>query len=231
MSKLRSIQKLQEMPPYEIAMIIRNEHPQIIAQICFNMDEKITSEVLSYFSERLRNDVVLRVSVLSNIDKYWLMRFDEALLYTLNNNTSRIVYQKGLEKSADILKHCDPDHTVSILGSIMEYDPDLHESIQNQMMLFEDIFELSPEDLTTLINYVELDDFIISLKGMNKSVVTKLTHSLSEEYNKKLIDRINVLEHTKHRISHIVAMRSEILKSLRYLIDTDKITSTTNEWI
>lgn len=231
MSKLRSIQKLEEMPPYEIAMLIRNEHPQIIAQIIYHTTEKISSEVITYFTERLRNDVMLRVSTLSDIDKYWLLRLDESLLHTLNNNTSNTVYQKGLEKSADLLKQCDPSYQISVLSAIMEYDPDLHMNIQNQMMLFDDIFDLSVEDLTTLVSVVDPEEFAIALKGFEQRRVNKLIHSLPESVATVLSNKITELSHSKHRITHIVAMRSETLKCLRNLIDEDKITSVNNDWI
>ncbi len=231
MSKLHSILKLQEMSPYEIAMLIRNDHPQIIAQICFFMDDKITSDVLSNFSERLRNDIILRISTLTDIDKYWLLKLDESLMETINNTTSRYVYQKGLEKSADILKLCDPSYQIPILSNISEYDPELCDALQNQMMLFDDIFNLSSEDLSSLLSAVELEDFTIALKGIDKHKINKLLTSLPDEQSKTLSTKISELSSVKHRISHIISNRSETLKSLRVLIDEDKITSINNEWI
>lgn len=32
---LKSIEKLQELFPYEISLLIKNNHPQIIAKICY----------------------------------------------------------------------------------------------------------------------------------------------------------------------------------------------------
>lgn len=231
MSKLRSIQKLEELSPYEISMLIRNDHPQIIAQICFHMSDTISSEVLSHFSERLRNDVMLRISTLSIIDKYWLHRLDESLLDVINSNTHHTLYQSGLEKCTAILKQCDNQNKSSVLNAILEYEPELHESICNQMLVFEDIFDLSASDCVTLVSSVDLCKLAIALKGIEDATTHTFVGMLSSELASSLHEEIQHAITSKHHIDHIISCRREILKSLQYLIDTDKITSVSNEWI
>lgn len=50
-----------------VAELIRNEHPQIIATILVHLEKDHASDILNHFTERLRNDVVLRVATLEGI--------------------------------------------------------------------------------------------------------------------------------------------------------------------
>ena len=61
------IESLKWMDPSSAADLIRNEHPQIIATILVHLDHDQASDILNQFTERLRNDVVLRIATLEGI--------------------------------------------------------------------------------------------------------------------------------------------------------------------
>src|SRR5512135_360855 len=61
------IESLKWMDSSSVAELIKNEHPQIIATILVHLERDQASEVLSYFVERLRNDVLLRIATLDGI--------------------------------------------------------------------------------------------------------------------------------------------------------------------
>ena len=56
------IEGLKWMDASSVAELIRNEHPQIIATILVHLDRDQASEILTYFTERLRNDTILRIA-------------------------------------------------------------------------------------------------------------------------------------------------------------------------
>ena len=55
------------MDSQSVAELIRNEHPQIIATILVHLERYHACEVLDHFTERLRNDVVLRIATLDGV--------------------------------------------------------------------------------------------------------------------------------------------------------------------
>ncbi|HQT26415.1 MAG TPA: flagellar motor switch protein FliG, partial [Burkholderiales bacterium] len=61
------IEGLKWMDSAAVAELIHNEHPQIIATILVHLEADQSSEILSYFTERLRNDVLLRIATLDGI--------------------------------------------------------------------------------------------------------------------------------------------------------------------
>lgn len=132
---LKSIQKLQELSPYEISLLIKSNHPQIIAQICYQMDDVIAGEVLSQMTERLRHEVVLRISTLYDMDTVWLNRLDEDLMNLIENRSSQLVLQEGRDKVASILSTLDDNKKESYLSYIIEYDPEHGQRIQNAISI------------------------------------------------------------------------------------------------
>ncbi|HJW24591.1 MAG TPA: flagellar motor switch protein FliG, partial [Rhodocyclaceae bacterium] len=72
------IEGLKWMDASTVADLIRNEHPQIIATILVHLERDHSSEILNHFTERLRNDVVLRIATLEGIQPAALKELNEA---------------------------------------------------------------------------------------------------------------------------------------------------------
>ena len=64
-SDTSGIEGLKWMDSAAVAELIKNEHPQIIATILVHLDRDQASEIVSCFTERLRNDVLLRIATLA----------------------------------------------------------------------------------------------------------------------------------------------------------------------
>ena len=58
------IESLKWMDSASVAELIKNEHPQIIATILVHLESDHASEILNHFTERLRNDAILRIATL-----------------------------------------------------------------------------------------------------------------------------------------------------------------------
>ncbi|MBC7993923.1 MAG: flagellar motor switch protein FliG, partial [Rhizobacter sp.] len=61
------IESLKWMDANSVAELLRNEHPQIVAAILVHLDFDQASGVLKCFTERQRNEVLVRVATLDGI--------------------------------------------------------------------------------------------------------------------------------------------------------------------
>ncbi|MGN6704146.1 MAG: flagellar motor switch protein FliG, partial [Burkholderiaceae bacterium] len=61
------IESLKWMDAQSVSELIRNEHPQIIATILVHLERYHACEILEHFTDRLRNDVVLRIATLDGV--------------------------------------------------------------------------------------------------------------------------------------------------------------------
>ncbi|MDZ4129634.1 MAG: flagellar motor switch protein FliG, partial [Hydrogenophaga sp.] len=77
------IESLKWMDPASIAELLRNEHPQIVAAILVHLESDQTAGVLKNFTERTRNEVMLRIATLEGIQPTALKDLNEVLFKVL----------------------------------------------------------------------------------------------------------------------------------------------------
>ena len=67
--------------------LIKNEHPQIIATILVHLEFDHAGEIMKHFTERLRNDVLLRIATLDGVQPAALKELNEALTRVLSGSS------------------------------------------------------------------------------------------------------------------------------------------------
>src|SRR5438105_642893 len=82
------IESLRWMAPTNVAELIRNEHPQIIASILVHLERDQASEILGHFAPELRHDVVLRIATLDGIQPTALRELNDVLGKLLSGTDS-----------------------------------------------------------------------------------------------------------------------------------------------
>src|SRR5450830_257323 len=82
------IESLKWMDSTSVADLIKNEHPQIVATILVHLESDQACEILNNFTERLRNDVVLRIATLDGIQPTALRELNDVLTKLLTGNES-----------------------------------------------------------------------------------------------------------------------------------------------
>jgi len=77
------IERLKWMDAISVAELLRNEHPQILAAILVHLDPDHAAGILRQFTERTRNEVMLRIATLEGIQPTALKDLNEALYQVL----------------------------------------------------------------------------------------------------------------------------------------------------
>jgi flagellar motor switch protein FliG len=75
------------MEPSSVAELLRNEHPQIVAAILVHLDFDQAADILKFFAERQRNEVMLRVATMEGIQPTALKDLNEVLFKVLAGAT------------------------------------------------------------------------------------------------------------------------------------------------
>ena len=120
------IEGLKWMDASTVADLIRNEHPQIIATILVHLEHDHSSEILSLFPERLRNDVILRVATLEGVQPAALKELNDVMLRLLSGSANiKKSAMGGVRTVAEILNFMGSANETSVIDSVREYDPDL----------------------------------------------------------------------------------------------------------
>ena len=216
------IEGLKWMDAASVAELIKNEHPQIIATILVHLERDQASEILSLFTERLRNDVVLRIATLDGIQPSALRELNDVLTKLLSgaSNLKKSV-MGGVRAAAEILNYVGTANETSIIASVRDYDPELAQKIQDEMFVFENILDIDDRSIQLLLREVQSESLIIALKGTSEELREKIFKNMSQRAAEMLRDDLEAKGPV--RVSEVEAEQKEILKIVRKLADEGQI--------
>ncbi len=216
------IESLKWMDSQSVADLIRNEHPQIIATILVHLERYHACEILTYFSERLRNDVVLRIATLDGVQPTALRELNEVLtkLLTGNENLKKKPIG-GVRTAAEILNFMSGDTETSVMDNLKNYDGDLAQKIMDEMFVFENIIDIDDRGIQVLLREVQSESLIIALKGANQELREKIFKNMSQRAAEMM--REDLESKGPVRLSEVEAQQKEILQIVRRLADEGQI--------
>ncbi|MCK6392833.1 flagellar motor switch protein FliG [Zoogloea sp.] len=221
-SDTAGIESLKWMDAPTAADMIKNEHPQIIATILVHLEFDQAGEILKHFTDRLRNDVLLRIATLDGVQPVALRELNEALTRMLAGaSTIKKTAMGGVRHAADILNFVGSAAETAILDNVREYDPDLAQKILDEMFVFENLMELDDRGIQTLLREVQSDSLVIALKGAPPEMREKIFKNMSQRAAEML--REDLESRGPVRLSEVEAEQKEILKTARRLAEEGQI--------
>ncbi|MBW8316729.1 MAG: flagellar motor switch protein FliG, partial [Hydrogenophaga sp.] len=160
------IESLKWMDPLSIAELLRNEHPQIVAAILVHLEADQTADVLKNFTERTRNEVMLRIATLEGIQPTALKDLNEVLYKVLaGGDKIRKTSMGGVKTAAEIINMMGTQIENSVIESIRVFDADLAQKIMDKMFTFEDLLKLDGKSIQMVLKEVPSESLVIALKG------------------------------------------------------------------
>ena len=216
------IESLKWMDPLSIAELLRNEHPQIVAAILVHLEADQTADVLKNFTERTRNEVMLRIATLEGIQPTALKDLNEVLYKVLaGGDKIRKTSMGGVKTAAEIINMMGTQIESSVIESIRDFDPELAQKIMDKMFIFEDLLKLDGKAIQLVLKEVATDQLIVALKGatneLRELVLSNMSSRAAEALREDLEARGPI------RLSEVEAQQKEILKVVRRLSDEGQI--------
>ena len=212
------IEGLKWMDAPTVADLIKNEHPQIIATILVHLEFDHAGEILKHFTERLRNDVLLRIATLDGIPPNALNELNEIMERQFAGNQNlKASSIGGVKVAANILNFMDSGQDQVILGSITQVDADLGARIQDLMFVFDNLADLGDRELQALLREVPNDRLGLALRGADAKVKEKITRNMSQRAAQILLEDMEARGPV--RLSDVEGAQKEILAIVRRLAD------------
>jgi flagellar motor switch protein FliG len=216
------IEGLKWMDAQTVADLIKNEHPQIIATILVHLEHDHASEILSAFSDRLRNDVVLRIATLEGVQPQALRELNDEMLRLLSGSANiKKTAMGGVRTVAEILNFLGTADETSVIDAVKEYDPDLAQRILDEMFVFENLLDLDDRSVQLLLREIQSDSLVLALKGASEPLREKIFKNMSQRAAEML--REDLESRGPVRLSEVEAEQKEILKVVRRLADEGQI--------
>jgi flagellar motor switch protein FliG len=216
------IEGLKWMDSAAVAELIRNEHPQIIATILVHLDRDQASEVIGFFTERTRNDVILRIATLDGIQPAALRELNDVLTKLLSGSDNiKRSPMGGVRAAAEILNFLGNANEESVIENIKNYDIELAQKIIDQMFVFENLLEIDDRGIQSLLKEIESESLIIALKGAPPELREKFLKNMSQRAADLL--REDLESRGPVRVSEVEGEQKKILQIVRRLADAGEI--------
>jgi flagellar motor switch protein FliG len=221
------IESLKWMDAQSVADFILNEHPQIIATILVHLERDQASEVLGFFTERLRNDVMLRIATLDGVKPAALRELNDVLTKLLTGNEN--VKKKpmgGVRAAAEIMNFLRGEHESNVMDNFKNYDAEMAQKILDEMFVFDNITEIDDRGIQILLREVQSETLIIALKGATVELREKIFKNMSTRAAEMMAEDLEAKGPV--RLSEVEAQQKQILQIVRRLSDEGQIMLGTN---
>ncbi len=221
-SDVSGIESLKWMDPQSVAELLRNEHPQIVAAILVHLDFDQASEVLKLFTERQRNEVMVRVATLDGIQPSALRDLNEVMSKVLaGGDRSKKGSLGGVKAAAEILNMMGTSVETSVLDFVREADSDLAQKIMDNMFTFDDVEKIDDKGIQALMKEVQSESLVVALKGATPALREKIFRNMSSRAAETLKEDLE--SRGPVRLSDVEAEQKEMLKIVRRLADEGQI--------
>ena len=221
-SDVSSIESLKWMDAVSVAELLRNEHPQIIAAILSHLDFDQTSQVLRAFTERQRNEVLVRIATLDGIQPMALKDLNEVMSQILaGGERMKKSNLGGVKTAAEIINMLGSSIETSVLDYIREADAELAQKIMDNMFTFDDLEKLSDRDIQAVLKEVQTESLLMALKGASAELREKVFRNMSQRAAETL--REDLESRGPVRLSEVEGEQKEMLKIVRRLVDEGQI--------
>ncbi len=221
-SDVSGIEGLKWMDAASVAELLRNEHPQIVAAILVHLEPDLVSATMKCFTERQRNEVIVRIATLDGIQPSALKDLNEVMSHVLaGGDRMRKSSLGGVKAAAEIINLMGNTLETSVLDYVREGDPDLAQKLMDNMFGFDDLVKLDDKGVQAMLKEVQSESLVLALKGatpeMRERVFKNMSSRAAETLREDLEGRGPV------RVSDVEAEQREILKVVRRLVEEGQI--------
>ena len=221
-SDVTGIESLKWMDATSVAELMRNEHPQIVAAILVHLEFDQAAEVLKLFTERQRNEVMVRIATLDGIQPTALRDLNEVMSKVLaGGDRSRKSSLGGVKTAAEILNMLGGSVETSVLDFVREADNDLAQKIMDNMFTFDDVEKIDDKGIQSLLKEVQSDSLVVALKGATPALREKIFKNMSSRAAETLKEDLD--SRGPVRLSEVESEQKEMLKIVRRLVDEGQI--------
>lgn len=214
---------LKWMEPRAVGDIIRFEHPQIQAIVISYLDPDQAAEILRTLDDKVRLDVMMRVSTLESVQPQAMRELNDILEKQFSGGsaaqTSRI---GGVKRAADIMNFMDRSIEGGLMDSIKDLDPDLASTIEDLMFVFDNLTEIDDRGIQALLREVSSEVLVVALKGADEGVKDKIFRNMSKRASELLQDDLEAKGPV--RVSEVETAQKDIITIARRMAEAGEIT-------
>ncbi len=215
------IDALNWLEPVNVAELIADEHPQIIATLLVHLERDRASAVLALLNERVRNDVMMRIATFGGVQPSALHELTEVLNEVLSGQGAKRSKMGGVRTAAEILNFMNTAEEEAVVSSLREIDADLAQRIIDEMFVFDNLVDVEDAAIQLILKEIDTASLTIALKGASEELCAKFFKNMSNRAAEILRDDLDAQGPV--RMSRVETEQKAILMVARKLADAGQI--------
>ncbi len=172
--------KLANVNETVLANYLKNEYPQTVAVVLSKIKPEHAAKVLGVLPEPFAMEVVMRMLRMESVQKEVLDDVERTLRNEFMSNLAKTNRRDSHELMADIFNYLDRSLESRFLTALEERNRDSAERIKALMFTFEDLGNLDPGGVQTLLSAVDKGKLATALKGSSESLRDFFFSNMSE---------------------------------------------------
>jgi flagellar motor switch protein FliG len=173
-------EKLANVNETVLANYLKNEYPQTVAVVLSKIKSEHASQVLTLLPEPFAMEVIMRMLRMESVQKEVLDDVERTLRNEFMSNLARTNRRDSHELMADIFNFLDRNMESRYLTALEERNKDSAERIKALMFTFEDLGNLDPGGVQTLLRNADKDKIATALKGASEELRDLFFSNMSE---------------------------------------------------
>ncbi|MBN8829385.1 MAG: flagellar motor switch protein FliG [Sphingomonadales bacterium] len=214
-TRSNKLSMLKWMEPAEIASIVEQEHPQIMAIVLAHLDAAAAASVLQLLPAEVQDDVVYRVATLGPVSSEALDDLEQ-LINTRGGHRiggGQTTKRGGATEAAAIMNNIRKDHEQRIMKALNKRDKVVSQSIEDEMFIFENLLELADKDLGTVMRSIDSAVLVVALKGASDMLRNKILGCMSQRAAQSISDEME--ERGPMRLAEVLEAQKQVIAEAR----------------
>ena len=221
-TETKSLETIALMAPRMVAGLLEQEHPQTVALVLSTQHIEHAAEILTHLPEKMRADVVYRISKIEKVSPEVITRIEDALHREIGLVSGK-AHKKvgGVEAVVGILNHMKNNLESEILDEMEQTDPEMAEEIRKKMFTFEHLITLDGRSLQMILREVNNDSLTLALKTASEQMKEKIFANMSNRAAEMIKDDLEAMGPV--RLSEVEMMQQAIDKIAMKLEEEGKL--------
>ncbi len=179
-NKMVRPETLRQADPQQLARFLAGEHSQTKALILSHLEPKQASALLMKMEPEVRADCVRRLANLGQYSPEVAARVSTVLHRRLKSAGDSMKKGDGGPRTiADLMNRMDAAASKEILDNIEREEPKLAIAIRDLMFTFENFLEVPEQEMRELMNAIDKNTLMISLKGASEDLRSHFYRTMS----------------------------------------------------
>lgn len=205
-----------------LAALLDNEHPQVGALVVSSLSADLAAQTLSKLEETRQTDLLLRAARLGRVSVEAIAELEDIVSrYVGDAAPPPKVELGGSSGVAKIMNSLGKPKGERIIKAIRKADKPIADAIEEGMFVFEDLMDLDPKALGTVMRSVDSSSLVYALKGAPKELVDRIFASMSQRAAQSIQDEMG--EKTMVKRAEVDEAQKAVIAIARQLADAGEI--------